>query len=418
METWHRYLRLLQLLLLAAALLFMPFGFFQGPMAGLLGLSWLLDFRWARKWAAMRQSGWFWAITLFYGLYTLSLLWTDNQHQGNLSLQVKLGMFVYPLVLVSEKLTVRETRRLLLVFLLGLTAAGVFMLGRAVWIWQTEHRDAFTYQALTDRLLHPSYLAMYYCLGLMLLFHGVLLQSVPPRPWKLIALVLCLFFVILLLLLASKLGLLALALLVAGYVVYAVIRFRRYVVGGLVLAAMVIGFFVALKLSPALAERLTNLTSALSSKAPINPAEVESSRVRLLIWQADATIVASNPLGVGAGDVQAALEQEYAIRGMTGAAEKHLNAHSQFFQTTIATGWAGLAALLLIVLGPVLWGVRVRYGFAVLFGLLFFLNCLPESMLEVQAGTLFFGLFYSLFLFSADRTTLSPLKAPPLAWPL
>jgi hypothetical protein len=99
---------------------------------------------------------------------------------------------------------------------------------------------------------------------------------------------------------------------------------------------------------------------------------------------------------------------------MTGAADKHLNAHSQFFQTTIATGWAGLAAFLLIVAGPVVWGLRNRYGFAVLFGLLFLFNCLPESMLEVQAGTLYFGFFYSLLLLSANRSCLTPLKAPPL----
>jgi hypothetical protein len=46
--------------------------------------------------------------------------------------------------------------------------------------------------------------------------------------------------------------------------------------------------------------------------------------------------------------------------------------------------------------------------------LLFLFNCLPESMLEVQAGTLYFGFFYSLLLLSANRSCLTPLKAPPL----
>jgi O-antigen ligase len=417
MHTWHRALRQFQIGLLLLAALCMPFGFFQGPLAGFLALSWLADLRWKQKWNDLRNSGWFWAMFFFYGLYALSLLWTDHKDMGSMSLQVKLGMFIYPLVLAGIRLDEKQTRRIIVAFLLGLLAAGLFMLGRATLIWMNEHRNAFFYQAFTERMVHPGYLAMYYCLGIALLFHAVLLQDA-GRGWKIGAALLAGFYILILLLLASKLGLLALALLVAGYVVYAIIRFRRWVVGVAGLLLLLGGFVAAYQFMPGLRERITNLTAALNTNEPIDPAEVESNRVRLLIWNADVTIISSNPLGVGAGDVQHALEQEYAIRGMTGAGEKHLNAHSQFFQTTIAAGWAGLLALLIIVLGPVIWGIRVRYGFAVLFGLLFFVNCLPESMLEVQAGTLFFGFFYSLFLLSASRNCLTPLKAPPLAWPL
>jgi O-antigen ligase len=417
MHTWHRALRQFQLGLLLLAALCMPFGFFQGPLAGFLALSWLADLRWGQKWHDLRRAGWFWAMFLFYGLYALTLLWTVNKDAGSMSMQVKLGMFIYPLVMAGIRLDERQTRRIIAAFLLGLLAAGLYMLGRASLIWINEHRNAFFYQAFTERLVHPGYLAMYYCLGIALLFHTVLLQNAGKR-WKIGAAVLCGFFVLILLLLASKLGLVALALLVAGYVVYAIIRFRRWVVGVAALLLLAGGFVAAWNFFPGLRDRVSNLTETLNSKTPIDPTEVESNRVRLLIWSADITIISSNPLGVGAGDVQDALEQEYAIRGMTGAGEKHLNAHSQFFQTTIAAGWVGLFMLLLIVLGPVLWGLRVRYGFAVIFGLLFFINCLPESMLEVQAGTLFFGFFYSLFLLSASRNCLTPLKAPPLAWPL
>jgi hypothetical protein len=70
--------------------------------------------------------------------------------------------------------------------------------------------------------------------------------------------------------------------------------------------------------------------------------------------------------------------------------------------------------LLLLVLGPAVWSIRRQFGFAVLFAALFFVNIIPESMLEQQAGTLFFGFFYSLILFAADKRCLTPLKAPPL----
>jgi O-antigen ligase len=400
------------------ALATMPFGVLQGGFVLALSLCWLIDPDWKGKWTAVRSSKWLWMMAAFYGVYLLSLFWTANLEQGRFNVQVKLGMLVYPLVFSGLQLSTRETRHVLTVFLVGLSAAGLFMLIRAGIIWFTEHRNAFYYQDFSDRLIHPSYLAMYYCTGILLLFHGILLQAIPARPWKITAAIICFFFVIIILLLASKMGILALVLLIISYAIYAILRFRRYVVGLVAIATLFLGAWFALKLFPGLSERIQNLTSTFTTATPIDPAEVESNRVRLLIWQAGGSVAASNPFGVGAGDVQLVLENEYNRRSMAGALEKHLNAHSQFLQTFLATGWIGIIALLCIVLLPILWSIRRQYGFAILFFSLFLLNCLPESMLEVQAGTLFFGLFYSLFLQSADRRCLTPLKAPPLAWPL
>lgn len=412
------FFRKIQIALLMGALSAMPFGMLQGGFIVAIVLVWLIEPNWKMKWLALRTAKWVWAMAFFYGMYLISLIWTDNLNSGFFNLQVKLGMLMYPLVLCSLQLNISETRRLFLSFLAGLTAAGLFMLIRAVVIWVTQHRNAFYYQDFSDQLLHPSYLAMYYCTGLILLFHGILLQAFPARPWKIIAIGLCLFFIVILLLLASKLGIIALGFLIISYAIYAILRFKRYVVGGLSILALILGFGLALKLFPGLSERVQNLTTTFTSTEKIDVAEVESNRVRLLIWQAGGSIASTQAFGVGAGDVQEVLETEYAHRGMTGALHKHLNAHSQILQTLLATGWLGLISLLLIIIGPLLLGIRRQYGFVVLFFSLFLLNCFPESMLEVQAGALFFGLFYSLFLYSVDKRCLTPLKAPPLAWPL
>jgi hypothetical protein len=108
--------------------------------------------------------------------------------------------------------------------------------------------------------------------------------------------------------------------------------------------------------------------------------------------------------------------QEYQVRAMTGAQEKKLNAHSQLFQTTIAIGIPGLILLLLLFALPIVWGIRRQFGFLVLFACLFFVNMIPESMFQLQAGVTFFSFFYSLFLFSIDRRCLSPMNAPPISF--
>ena len=93
---------------------------------------------------------------------------------------------------------------------------------------------------------------------------------------------------------------------------------------------------------------------------------------------------------------------------MTGAYEKKLNAHSQFFQTGIALGLPGIIILSGIFLAAFIWCVRRRFGFGALLTALLVFNFIPESMLQIQAGTLFAGFFYCFILFAADTAVLSP----------
>jgi O-antigen ligase len=78
----------------------------------------------------------------------------------------------------------------------------------------------------------------------------------------------------------------------------------------------------------------------------------------------------------------------YLKRGETYAAERQLNAHNQYLQTGAELGWFGLCALL-ACLGS-LWYARQAEISALFFASLCALNFLFESMLEVQAGIVFF----------------------------
>lgn len=399
--------------------LLMPFGLLMGPGAVLLFLCWLLSGEWKLKWENIRSSKFLWMWIAFFLWNLLSYAWTENTKQGAFNLQVKLPLLGIPLVLASLRFDAKTTRRILAVFLGGLTASGLFMLFRAVYFLIAENRNTFYYQDFCYRVVHPAYLSMYFCAGIMILFHGILLQSFRPKPWKIISILLCLFFAIIIFLLSSKLGLISMILLFGGYIVYAIIRFKRYVVGISALLVLVAGFFIALKAFPKVGERVHNMTELFASHGPINPAETESNRVRFLIWEAATAVIERHPAnGVGIGDAQDSLMGEYKTRGMTGAMEKNLNAHSQLFQTAVETGIPGLILLLLLFVAPVVYGLRRQYGFLVLTASLIFLNIAPEAMFEAQAGVIFMSFFYCLILFSADRAVLSPMKAPPVAFPL
>ncbi|HTF05778.1 MAG TPA: O-antigen ligase family protein [Bacteroidia bacterium] len=395
----------LAMMLLCAFLL--PWNFLVAPCGTFLAVFWLMSFNWKEKWINIRNAPMIWLWIAFAVLHVAGYFWSANKSEAATNLMVKLGIFIFPIIFAATRLDEIKTKRVLQAFLAGLILVGMFMLARAIY-FASQGIGKWSYQDFADRIMHPSYLSLYYVVGIMICFHGILLRKVPVTK-KIIGAAFILFFSLMVFMLASKTGIISLVVVFLFYIGYAVVRFRRYVVAGISLIVLVAAFFIALKVFPVLQSRLEVMTQVISSDAPINPADVESNRVRLLIWQADLELISEHPFtGVGPGDVQDELMKKYEANGMTGAKDKRLNAHSQFFQTGIALGLPGIILLAGIFLAAFVVAVRTRFGFLALFTMLLVFNFIPESMLQVQAGTLFMGFFYSLILFAADKKVLSP----------
>ncbi|MCE2772063.1 MAG: O-antigen ligase family protein [Bacteroidetes bacterium] len=356
----------------------------------------------------MRNAPWLAVFIVFTALYVLGILWSDNHDEALNSIQVKIPVFLLSIVFASIRLTEKETRKVFIAFVIGLIGVGVFMIVRGALRYSELGTSTFVYQTFTENIMHPSYLALYFVSGIVFLFHGVLLKNESSRN-KLIATLLGLFFAFIVFLLSSKMGFLSLAAVLIFYTVYAVIRFKRYVSGAIALFVLVGGAWLAIQTSPRLEETFQRMMTSLSGNKVVDPTSSESSEVRMLIWSADAVLIMDAPLyGYGTGDVQDELMNKYEESGMTGAFEKKLNAHSQFFQTGLALGWLGLAVLLTLTLGVVLWAIRARLGIIVIVGGLLTINMIPESILQLQAGTMYVGFLYSILLFSADRKVFLP----------
>ena len=108
--------------------------------------------------------------------------------------------------------------------------------------------------------------------------------------------------------------------------------------------------------------------------------------------------------GVTPGNTTDALFEAYKNEGLTGALSKKLNAHNQFLQTFIGTGIIGFMLLLILTLGTGIWAMIKKNYLALLFSILIILNFLVESMLQAQAGFIFF-LFFSCLLLNSSLIT-------------
>ena len=135
------------------------------------------------------------------------------------------------------------------------------------------------------------------------------------------------------------------------------------------------------------------------SKKAIDKSDVESTAVRILIWEESMKIIKENFLfGTTPGDLTDKLNEAYQKNGLTGAYANSLNAHNQFLQTFIGTGIIGFILLLLMTVYALVYAIIRKYYLLALFSLLVICNFMVESMLQVHAGFIFFVFFFCLLI--------------------
>lgn len=308
-------------------------------------------------------------LAAFFGVYLLSLAWTTDIDMGLTKLETKFALLAFPWVFGAFPIPLHWRRRILACFALGATAALIFCLALA---------DQWSYKALGEPLnFHPTYFSLY--LGVCLLW----LFTETPREKRLIWLI-GLFWIAGILLLASRMQWLALAVTGGGLIWYKLFQKGRFwkATGALTLAlALLAG---ALWVIPAARQRLERLVAEQTSG---------EGNVRQQVWHAALFDIRLAPLaGVGIGDTRNVLDARYAALGYEEPLQDHLNAHNQYLQTALALGIPGVLLLAWILAGPLLYKPEPAL---ILFLAMISLSFLTESMLETMRGTLFFSFFYS-----------------------
>ncbi len=196
---------------------------------------------------------------------------------------------------------------------------------------------------------------------------------------------------------SSKMGLItAFLLLPLTFCVILYYNGYKKVILGLVIGLLV-AISVAYKLFPTPFERIKQAFKVTSSTETIDKTDAESTAVRILIWKESVKLIEDNLIfGTTAGDANDKLVEAYEREGLAGALRKKLNAHNQFLQTFIGTGIFGFILLLLMTFGSLIYGFIKKNYLLSLFSILMIFNFLVESMLQAQAGFIFFAFFFCI----------------------
>ncbi|MCW3072813.1 MAG: hypothetical protein JWO44_2703 [Bacteroidetes bacterium] len=381
----------------------LPFGRLTPVFIGLLVLNWLLEGDLKNKFRLILRNKWCWLFTSLYFIHIAGMAFTHYIDLGLFDLEVKLSILVFPWIFATRPLATEQINKVFNAFVAGGVVSSLFLLGRAAYFFFSAGENRFFYEAFSV-LAHTSYISMYFNFLMAWIILGLLKKGTLRASYSVaLSWGLLVFFSIIIILLSSKMGMILMVLMFLCFGSYYVLRSGRYIAGAVAVICLAGGLFFVAKNVPVIHSRVQYAIAAFT-KPKIDITSNESSEVRMLVWGVANQLIKENFFtGVGTGDAKPMLLRAYASKGMKGAFEHRLNAHNEFYQVFVAVGLFGFLILLGCLIFPLILAFRGSCIMYLVFLLLVILNFIPESMLETQAGVMFYAFINAMLFFSIVR---------------
>ena len=342
-------------------------------------------------------------------MYCIGLAWSHNLQSGSREVETKMSLFLMPLVFFTVPLNSDQFKKTLQLFVIGCGLAMMgwilfaaynftmtkYYLAQGIKIW--DFGVNYFFKDRLSQIIHPSYMALYVCSAMWIILN----VKTPLFLNKLFKISFISLFALSTILLISKAGILVL-LIIGGYSLYdLIIKQRKIKLAGTIVMAFVLAFVCLFQFAPQFRYRFTSVFSAFQAENNYN--SDDSTGSRMAAWEASTACINHNFLfGTGTGSANDALMEHYQTHGMTVAFKEHLNSHNQYLQTFISLGIGGFIGLLVMLFYPISHAISNRNLLYAGFIFIFALNIFVESMLETQAGNLFFAFFNALLFMNSS----------------
>lgn len=361
----------------------------------------------AQQWTVGFRSRVFQISAVFYLFLTLSLLWSEDTSHGLMQLETKFTFLLAPLVLIASvnQKVVSNKALILKSFLAGNILVSITAIGIAAYnsvkagatyflgANGTSHISFFTYEQFTEPFMHPGYFSTFLGMAILICIYFIY-QNRGITKW-IYGGILAFLFVILILV-QGRINVLALLAVISGGVFILAVKKKAYLWLSIpVIPIVILGLLLAFG-SNKIDSRYLQLPDF---SYDISGDNFNSATYRLAEWTCASDVIAEHRLlGTGVGSNNPALMKAYENRQFWAGLEHGFNAHNQYIETTIASGYVGLSLLLLLLF---------YYGKTALFNndyltlscLAFFaISMLTESMLERANAVLLFTSFFPLML--------------------
>lgn len=327
-------------------------------------------------------------LIILYLLHLISLLWTDDLNKGLFDLEVKLSLFIFPIFIGYLNYSKEDIEKIFVHLSNTWLIVNILLIFRSILNYFFNHQilsyNEFTYKA------HPTYFSMY---SVFFITYYLFNKNNLNKKHLLYILI----YALGILLSSSKAGFIGFIILIFIYL----FKYYRHIAFRLTVGIILVVYFLFYKTHYLIfiSDRIRTSQEILFKYFNNEPLPLETNSIRLYAWKASINAIAHNWMtGVGIGDTHRTLNQYYIQKKLNILAEKNINAHNVFLQIILSIGITGLLLFFVILLSIIRRAYINKINFIMLYLLiLIFMYFSTESILETQAGTVFIGLFFSLF---------------------
>ena len=414
-----------------------------------LFIQWLSSTDYYQKALKIKQNNLALALICFFCFYAISFFWSENETVAITDTILKLPLIILPLIIFSQKsLTQKQLNKVFLFFSIGSVIINLICLTDAYFSFvDTNQKNEFYYSKLPVNM-HPAYQSMFTCFSIVLFVYLFLKEKVISN-WM--AYVLVAIQMVFILLLSSRMQILIMIVVIPIYLIL-FNYYKKKTLLGLCYTVLifVLGYFI-IKTPSTLNNRYSTTVSQIGSIGIDN----DNSDPRKFIWTKGLELIKKNwAIGVGSGDAKASLvarfsksiKNDFELQNLLDstvfeiqknkqlfnllegkAFENNLthdeqlrkyakfsldrknnhyktayrneyNFHNQYLQTFAEIGILGLLLLCIILAYPFVIAIKNRDYLTISFLFIIGSSFLTESMLERQAGVVFFAFFYALLI--------------------
>ncbi|MDC3257737.1 O-antigen ligase family protein [Flavobacteriales bacterium] len=409
-----------------------------------LFLNWIFTTKFKKVIQSISSNSFFLAFIIFYILYALSFFWSENQSFAIADLVLKIPILILPLIMLShEPLSIKEINKLLLAFSLSVIVLNCYCFFDALFNYlNTRNINEFFYGSLTVNM-HTAYQATFTSFSIFILVY-IYLNKEYSHNWIFSFLIALQF--LFLFLLSSRMQMLCLSVVTPIFLIFHYYLKQKIYLGfSYTILAFVVSYFLVSTPS-VLNNRYKQTVSHISSIGN----DSQNSDPRKFIWKKAIDVIKYNWLfGVGVGDAKDVLVSSYSkesskpitdhavdstinilkankkylntqVKKLTSDhtklkkeseniliqqinkyrffAKKQYNFHNQYLQTFATVGFFGLIILIYLLSHLFIVSIIKKDFIVSAFLFLIAMSFLTESILERQAGVVFFTFFYLLLV--------------------
>lgn len=321
-------------------------------------------------------------LAALFAIHFIALSYASNWNEGIRQLETKLSLFIFPIVFSFFNLKANDVRKILIFFIVALAFFSVlcyinaFVQCSCFYDDRDTWRSAFHRENYTDIIgdIHVSYFSTYllFSIGIILFRKDILFH-------KILKVALVVLFTATILIMAGKNAIITLFLILLAYIFFKIKGRLKYIY----LFIICLLLFTVVSTSSMLHERFT--TS-------------ESINMKVGQWKAALQVFSSSPIiGVGPGDNNDLLVQQYLANNDAVNYKQKFGTHNQYLNILVTTGIIGLIVWFYCIVTSIKFSIEKKDLTLLLFILIFCVSIATENMLNSQKGVVYFSFFYCMF---------------------